>query len=269
MPRSVRRSASRRSWVDFPVPSPPSKTMSRPPFATASAERDDRARRALLDPVHDPIVHARHQLVEILLRRHEPLIRRLALHLAEQCVEIFLHLVGGTLAALDHLLRVHAKLLHLLEQRDRCVILAERIVRALHGLILGALPDHPPELLGLVLDHSNALRRLATTNRSRPVRSSCTRTSSYAPAVATSSATSDARRMSTSIATSPGAPSARAASRTSRAVAPIPSEPLNSATVGSQSRTLVGSASRSSHAMYGGLETTARNGRSRTGPSSE
>ena len=50
----------------------------------------------------------------------ETLIDRLALHLAEQRVELLLHLLGRALAALHHLLRVHAKLLHLLEQRDGC-----------------------------------------------------------------------------------------------------------------------------------------------------
>src|SRR5436190_3000919 len=232
------------------------------------SQRDDGARCALLDAVDDPVVHARHELVEVLLRGDEPLICRLALHLAEKRVEILLHLLRGTLAALDHLLRVEAQLLHLLEERHRCGVLSQRVVGALHSLILGTLADQSPEILGLRFDHS-APRRLATTNRSRPVRSSTTCTCSYAPSVATSSAATDARRTSTSNASRPPGSSAAPASRTRRAVIAIPSAALNSATAGSQSRTLGGSTSRSSHEMYGGFETTARSGRSCTAPSSE
>src|SRR5688500_6100445 len=248
IPAEASESASRRSWVDFPEPSPPSKTIRRPSCATTSAECDDGAGRALLDAVDDPVVHARHQLVEVLLRRDEALVDHLALHLPEERVEILLHLLRRTLATLDHLLGVHAELFHLLQQRHGCRVLPERVVRAPHSLILGALSDHSSEFLGLVLDHS-APRRLATTNRSRPVRSSTTCTISYAPFVAISSAATDARRESTSSASTPLGASAAAASRTRRAVTAMPAASLNSATGGSQSLTLAGSASRSPHEM--------------------
>src|SRR6185295_5878766 len=108
MPRRSNRAESRRSCVVLPEPSPPSNTISRPvdaPLVIQSSQRDDRARGALLDAIHDPIVHLRHDLVKVLLRRNQTLIHRLALHLAEQGVQLALHLLGWALSTLNHLLR--------------------------------------------------------------------------------------------------------------------------------------------------------------------
>ena len=70
-PRAASRGRQRgASWVDFPDPSPPSNTTQHARVGRRrSPERDDRARRALLDAVDDPVVHLAHHLVEVLLRR--------------------------------------------------------------------------------------------------------------------------------------------------------------------------------------------------------
>ena len=115
-------------------------------------------------------------LVEVLLGNEQTLIGRSALDLAEQRVELFLHLFGRALAALHHALRVDAKLLHLLEQRDRVLVFVERVAGAFDGLVLVALPDQPAQFLRLVLDHPPSFScRRASTKRSRPVRSNSTR----------------------------------------------------------------------------------------------
>src|ERR1700737_1405644 len=108
MPICPKDDARRRSCVVLPDPSPPSNTMTLPLAArlvTKLPEGDDGTLRALLDPVYDPVVHLRHDLVEILLRGDEPLIDGLSLHLSEQRIELAFHLLGGFLTALDHRLR--------------------------------------------------------------------------------------------------------------------------------------------------------------------
>ena len=81
------------------------------------------------------------------------LVDRVHLDLAEQLVELALHLLGGLLATLDHALRVHAELLHLPQQRRRLAVVLKRLVRALERLVLGALADEAAELDGFVLQH--------------------------------------------------------------------------------------------------------------------
>src|SRR6476661_1845768 len=147
---------SRATWVDFPAPSGPSTTSSSPrlvPVTARSAEGDDRAGRALLDPVDDPVVHLHHHLVVVLLRDDEPLVSRVLLHLAEQGIEVVLHLLARPLPALDHLLRAGAERLHLPQQVDRFLVTGQRVVGALHRLVFAALADQPAELLRLVVDH--------------------------------------------------------------------------------------------------------------------
>src|SRR5689334_21598540 len=109
VPRARSHSTRRRTCVLFPAPSGPSSTTSRPRAMPALSERDDRTRRAHVDAFEDPVVHATHDLVEVFLRDQQPLIRRAALDLSEQRIELFLHRFGRTLTALYHLLRVDAK----------------------------------------------------------------------------------------------------------------------------------------------------------------
>src|SRR5690606_11446993 len=73
-PSAVRRAERRWSWVDFPAPSPPSKTSSWPRKRANSAQRDDRTRRALLDALEHPLVHLLHHLVEVLVGGDEALV---------------------------------------------------------------------------------------------------------------------------------------------------------------------------------------------------
>src|SRR5579862_2010427 len=264
-PARASASARRSSCVLFPAPSTPSKTISRPP-AIGSPQRDDGARRALPDPIEDPLVHLHHHLVEVLVRDHHPLVRRVGLHLAEQAVQLLLHLRRRVPTLLDHPLRIRPELLHLLQQRHCGLVLIERIVRALHGLVLGALADQSPQFHRPLIQHVpvfsgkpallshpspasshtphiSALR--ATRNRSLPVKSSRISTSAYPPAVAPHSRASAARRVSISSTNTPPGSSTDRASRTSARIAAIPFSSLNRAPGGSHSRTLAGRSSAS------------------------
>src|SRR5262249_8915990 len=148
-PAESRRSARRRSCVVLPAPSGPSSTISAPRDTDQSTEGDDGTRRTLFDPLEDPVVRAAHDLVEVLLRHEQLLIARLALNLTEERVELVLHVLRRTLAALHHPLRVYAELLHLLEQRDGFLVFVQRVAGTLHRLVLVALSDQPSELLRL------------------------------------------------------------------------------------------------------------------------
>src|SRR5687768_2622585 len=117
-PRTESRSASRFSWVVLPAPSGPSNTISLP-VGILLRECDDWAGGALLHSVHDPLVHAQHRLVEVLLSRHRALVNRARLDLFEQRVELLLHLGGWLLAALDELLRFATQPLHLRSEERR------------------------------------------------------------------------------------------------------------------------------------------------------
>src|SRR2546423_3120040 len=122
----------------------------RAPF---SGQSDDRARRALLHAIHDPLIHAQHELVEVFLRDHRSLIRRLRLDLVEHRVKLLFHLGRGILATLDQLLRVAAQLLHLLEQSDGLAILIESVARTLESLILRTLSYESAQVLRLFFQH--------------------------------------------------------------------------------------------------------------------
>src|SRR5215213_7401063 len=125
---ACRFSDTRATWVVFPTPSGPSRTISLPRgTARRSGQRDDRARRALLDPVEDPVVHAHHELVEVLLGHDRALVRRVLL----------LHLLRRLLPAGDHLLGALPEPLHRLEERHRLLVAAQRVVGALDRLVLG------------------------------------------------------------------------------------------------------------------------------------
>src|SRR4051812_5591800 len=84
-PAAPSHSASIRICVVLPAPSGPSRTM-RGMMGADSSQHYDWTRRALVDSVLNPFVRAHHELVEILLRRDEPLIRGLHLDLAEQFI---------------------------------------------------------------------------------------------------------------------------------------------------------------------------------------
>src|SRR5258705_5770327 len=130
------------------------RSADRGPF---SGQRYDRTGRALLHAVHDPLIHAKHQLVEVLLRRDRALVGGLRLNLLEHAVELLLHLRRRILSALDQLLRFAAQLLHLLEQCDRFTILMHRLARALERLVLRALPYQPTQFLSFLFQHLPSL----------------------------------------------------------------------------------------------------------------
>src|SRR5688500_7326032 len=97
-PRTASHAAARASCVLLPAPSGPSKATS-PATAlvpstgvTPCSERDDRARGTLVDAVEDHLVHARHHLVEVLLRDRHLLVHGVPLHAHEQPVQLLLHL---------------------------------------------------------------------------------------------------------------------------------------------------------------------------------
>src|SRR5438309_11357833 len=115
--RRPSHSANSRSCVLFPAPSGPSNTMSTPCPLVRSTKRNNRARRALLNPFENPIVHASHDFVEVFLGDEQTLISGPALDLSQEGIQLPLHFLGGTLPALHQPLRVDAKLLHPLEQR--------------------------------------------------------------------------------------------------------------------------------------------------------
>src|ERR1700722_5382501 len=145
-------SASRDACVDLPTPSVPSSTMRRPGMGRRLTQRDDRALRALPNAVQDPVVHVDHGLIEVLLRGNRPLIDRLALDLAEQVIELTLHIGRGAFPALDQLLGVGADLLHLLERRHGLTIAVQRLVGPFHRLVLRALADQSTELYRPLLE---------------------------------------------------------------------------------------------------------------------
>src|SRR5258708_19757504 len=206
-PRASSDAASRASCVVLPEPSPPSKTMILPRPAescvTGSPQGDDRARGAPLDAVGNPVVHPHHELVEVLSCGDQSLAHAVRLHLREERVQFLFHLRRGSLATLDHRLRVLTQLLHLPKHRDGITVVAQCIIRALHSLIFRTLSNETSDLLRLFLDHSRSSLRVATTKRSRPVRSTTTRTFSYPPSPPTYSATLAPRRTSTSRASTP------------------------------------------------------------------
>src|SRR5688500_12791852 len=133
-PAAARSLVRRRICVDFPAPSGPSKTISTP--AGMSAQGDDGARAALLDPVEDPVIHLHHELVEVLLRDRGALVDRARLGAAKQRIELLLHFHRRLFPTLDHLLRVGADLLHLAAQRGCLAITRSRVIVNLHRLNL-------------------------------------------------------------------------------------------------------------------------------------
>src|SRR5215213_9614478 len=140
LPRAASHSASNRSCVLLPAPSAPSNTTSSP-RGMRSAKGDDRTRGPLLYSLEDPVVHAAHGLVEVLLRDEQTLIGRTTLDLPEQRIELALHLFSRTLPALQHALGVDAKLLHPLEQRHRVLVVVQRVAGAFDFLVFVGLPD--------------------------------------------------------------------------------------------------------------------------------
>src|SRR5690606_32110839 len=178
---------------------------------TRSAQRNNRACCTLGDSVKNPLVYPSHGLVEVLLRHECTLIRGVGLHGPQQLLETLLHIGRGLLSRLDHSLGIHAQLFQFLQVGSERGILSQRITCTSHCLVFVALADKPAEFTRAILEHQDSPSRLATTNRSRPVKSISTRTAVYAPWVATSSATVAARRTSTSSASTPPASSTAAA----------------------------------------------------------
>src|SRR6266699_373499 len=91
-------------------------------------------------------------------------------------------------------------------------------------LVLVALPQQPPQLLRLLVDHAPS-SRMASTYRARPNKSSCTFTRDHASSRARQ-ATRSARRSSTSSASSPPGSSRPRAPASRARVAATPSGPL-------------------------------------------
>src|SRR4029078_622817 len=163
-PTAVRRSASKRICVVLPAPSLPSKTTSFPRViqasvtlglaAVMSGEGDDGTCRPFLHPVHDPLIHPQHQLVEVLLRRDGALISRLGLNLLQHRIQLLFHFGRWILSALNEILGRAAQLFHFLKQNDCFLVVVERFTRPLERLILCTLTDHPPQFLRFILNHS-------------------------------------------------------------------------------------------------------------------
>src|SRR5688500_130125 len=167
-PATDSRSARRFSWVVLPAPSCPSNTISFP-VVICSGQGDDRARRARLHSVHDPLIHAQHRLVEILLRRNRALIDRPRLDLLEQRVQLLLHFRCRLLSALYKLLRFAAQSFHLLEQRYGVTVFVKPFAGSLERLILRALADQPAELLRFFLEHDFSVIRSGTAGEYEPL----------------------------------------------------------------------------------------------------
>src|SRR6185437_9496245 len=144
IPRRVSSATSRPACVVLPTPSAPSNTTSSPRVTLPySAKRDYGALRAFLDPVADPVVHVPHDLVEVLLRNSDTLIRRIALHLGEKLIQLLLHVLCRILATLQHGLRLAPEGFHLPQYRSGFGVRRQSFVRASDSTIFVALPDDP------------------------------------------------------------------------------------------------------------------------------
>src|SRR6202022_77152 len=118
-----------------------------------SGKSDDRTRGAFLHAVHDPLIHAQHELVEVFLRRDSALISGLCLDLLEHRVQLLLHLGSRVLPALDPLLSLATEFPPLLEQCHRFTVIVQRFARPLERLVFGALPNQAAYVLCLLFQH--------------------------------------------------------------------------------------------------------------------
>src|SRR5438105_6061611 len=268
-PSACRRAASERTSVDFPAPSGPSTTRNNPdppnPIAEPLTKRDDGARRPLLHAVVDAGIDLGHQLFEVGLRGHDLLVHRIRLDALERAVVTLHLLLGGLATFLSRPLDLLGDALDVGQQLFAGRIGLHPVARPEQRLVLVALPQQPPQLLRLLVDHAPS-SRMASTYRGRPNKSSCTVTRDQASSRA-SRATRSARRSSTSSASSPPGSSRPGAPASRARVAASPSGPLTSATRGSNSRTVWSRPRYSASVRYGGVATMARQRSPATGAS--
>src|SRR2546427_11038930 len=148
--------ASAPAWSCPPPPAPPPPG-TRPPLPRApSTQRDDRAGRALLHAVEDPLVDLRHQLLEVSLRGHHLLIHRIALDALEGGVGLLHELLGRLQALLRRPFQFRRQALDLPQIALALPVLPQPLAGPPQGLVLLALPQEPAEFLCFVVDHASS-----------------------------------------------------------------------------------------------------------------
>src|SRR2546430_8621390 len=176
-PSACRRAASERTSVDFPAPSGPSTTRNNPdpanPIPEPLTKRDDGARRPLLHAVVDAGIDLGHQLFEVGLRGYDLLVHRIRLDALERAVVTLYLVLGGLAAFLSRPLDLLGDALDVGQQLFAGRIGLHPVARPEQRLVLVALPQQPPQLLRLLVDHAPS-SRMASTYRGRPNKSPCT-----------------------------------------------------------------------------------------------